>query len=131
MRNASEFMVADVAAAAKVDIKTARRWARQAGMGHLNERGHLALTEKEYQILSRRQKMSSRQSGAKGGAVTRSRFGPDHYCLIGQCGGETTVDRYGSKFFQTLGQKGGTATRERHGPEHYIEMGKRGGSRTR
>jgi uncharacterized protein len=131
MPEANEFMVSDVAAAAKVNTKTARRWARQAGMGHLNEHGHLALTEKEYHILSHRKKMPSQESGAKGGAVTRSRVGPDHYVTIGQLGGETTVDRYGSGFFQALGKQGGETTKERYGHDHYVQMGKKGGTRVR
>jgi hypothetical protein len=100
-------------------------------MGQMSGWGYIALTEKEYQALSRRQKMSSHESGSKGGSITRDRMGPDYYVGLGQRGGDTTAERHGSEFFKNLGKQGGTATRDRHSREHYVAMGKIGGARVR
>jgi general stress protein YciG len=100
-------------------------------MGRINGWGQFVLTAEEYRVLSQRKKMPNQESGAKGGATTRSRMGPDHYATIGCRGGETTLERHGSGFFKTLGKQGGDTTSERHGPEHYVQMGKKGGARTR
>lgn len=74
------------------------------------------------------------EAGKRGGAVTKAKYGPEHYAAIGKKGGETTA-KLGSEHYSRIGKmggkKGGDQTAARHGSEFYQEIGKKGGEKVR
>lgn len=72
--------------------------------------------------------MSVRDAGRLGG---RKRRETADYSAMGAKGGAVTRARYGFAHYAELGHKGGQATAKKYGREHYIKMGSAGGQRTR
>lgn len=53
-----------------------------------------------------------REASRRGGEVTASRYGVEHYQRIGRKGGEVTARRHGPRFYEEIGRKGGQRVRE-------------------
>jgi general stress protein YciG len=72
--------------------------------------------------------ISCREAGRRGG-LARRRLEPD-YSEMGKVGGAVTRRKYGLEHYQALGKKGGATTAKKHGTGHYRAIGHAGGSRT-
>jgi len=51
----------------------------------------------------------ARRAGKRGGAVTASRYGRDHWREMGEVGGATVLEKYGREHYVRIGQLGGRA----------------------
>jgi len=74
---------------------------------------------------------AGRRGGAKGGEVTRTRYGHPFYEAIGRKGGEARARELGHAGYEELGRKGGRTTARRYGHEFYEAIGHKGGQRVR
>lgn len=72
--------------------------------------------------------MSCREAGRIGGRARRAQ-NPD-YAALGTVGGAVTKARYGIEHYRTIGKRGGRTTADERGSEHFRAMGRKGGSRT-
>ena len=60
----------------------------------------------------KREPMSVREAGRKGGKATRARDGPEFFTEIGQKGGRAVSRLYPSEHFKEIGRKGGRRVAE-------------------
>jgi general stress protein YciG len=60
----------------------------------------------------RRETADYSEMGAKGGAVTKAKYGMAHYADLGHAGGKATAQKYGREHYVKMGSAGGQRTRE-------------------
>ncbi|MHB1415086.1 MAG: hypothetical protein ACYC1C_07515 [Chloroflexota bacterium] len=68
---------------------------------------------------NRKEPMTVREAGRKGGETTSNKYGREFYEQIGRKGGETVSNKYGHEHFEEIGHLGGQKVRD------LINRGKR------
>ncbi|MDA8218008.1 MAG: hypothetical protein M0Z94_10370 [Dehalococcoidales bacterium] len=68
---------------------------------------------------NRKEPMTVREAGRKGGETTSNKYGRGFYEQIGRKGGETVSNKYGHEHFEEIGHLGGQKVRD------LINRGKR------
>ncbi len=68
---------------------------------------------------ARKESMTVREAGRKGGETTSKKYGTPFYEEIGRKGGETVSKKYGHEHFEEIGRMGGQKV------ARLIEQGKR------